>query len=219
MLGSSPDSQYVISHSRKVKMGITKKLLDLNKAHLGRPPMDTSTLLTLCLEIIDALQSDSKYFMQSLYENALLSENRKMMENLQSKLYSNVEEMIGDDQLPVNCEDLKYTQEKIMQEMNQDFLEGINPLTMSKPALELYYELQNNVTDLLNRKQSQNDEMSAETCKNHLDSLLQQLTDVKELSADDLRSPFIMSNLEELFLSIITDYLNKTKGPSQRRKA
>lgn len=179
--------------------------------------MDCNTLLTLCLEIIDALQNESKYYLQGLYENALLSENRKMMENLQTKLFNNVEEFLSDDQLPVSCEDVKYTQDKVTQEMNQEFFQGINPLTMGKPAIEFYYELQTNVGDLLHRKQVQNDELSAQLCKNHLDSILQQITDVNEISSDDLRSPFLMANLEELFNSLITDYLNKTKGTSQCR--
>lgn len=177
--------------------------------------MDCSTLLTLCLEIIDSLQNDTKYYMQGLYENALLSENRKMMENLQTKLYSKVDEMITDDFMPFAIEDIKYAQDQTLTEMNQEFLEKINPMTLGKPTLECYYELQTNITDLLHRKQTSNEEISTNICKEFLDTKLQQLTEVKEISPDDLRSPFLMSNLEELFQSIITEYFNTTKGGSQ----
>lgn len=198
-----------------VKKAIAKKLVQVNSSHDGRPPLDCNTVLTLCLEIIDALQNDTPYYMQTIYESALLSENRKMMESLQSDLTNQIEDIINEDMMPVPIEDIRYAQEKILHEMNTQFLEGLNQLTMGKPALEFYFELQNNVQDYLSNKIKENDDLSLTTCKNFLDDALGQITEVEDLTEADLRSPLLMVNLEDMFTSLIDNYVNKTRGSSQ----
>lgn len=202
-------------HQRKTKQAIAKKLLYLNKVHEGRPILDTNTVLTLFLEISDALQSSSKFYLHSIYESALLSENRKMMENLQVKLMAEVEEVLSQDLMPVPEEDVKYIQEKVSLEMNAEFLEKLNQHTPGKPALEVYYEMQTNLQELLSSRIKENDEMSHQLCKNHLDSTLGQIAEVESLSEEDLRNPLLMMNLEGLFTDLMAEYVEKAKGKSK----
>lgn len=198
-----------------VKKAIAKKLLQVNASHDGRPPLDCNTVLTLCLEIIDSLQNDTPYYMQSIYESALLSENRKMMESLQGRLTNQIEDVLNEDLMPVPAEDVRYIQEKTLQDMNTEFMEGLNPQTMGKAALEFYLELQTNVQDFLSEKLKENDELSFRNCREFLDNALEQISSVDNLSEMDLRSPLLMVNLDDMFTTLINNYLNRTKGASQ----
>lgn len=188
----------------------------MNKVHEGRPLLDSNTVLTLFLEISDALQNNSIFYLQEIYESALLSENRKMMESLQVKLISEIEEVINQDTMPVSDEDIKYIQEKVAHEMNTEFLEKLNQNSPGRAALEVYFEMQTNVQEFLNSRIKENTEISYNLCKNQLDSTLSQIAEVENLGEEDLRNPLLMVNLEGLMTDLMAEYLEKTKGKNQR---
>lgn len=189
--------------------------MNLNKLHDGRPLLDTNTVLTLFLEISDALQNNSKFYLQEIYESALLSENRKLMESLQVKYISEIEEVINQDTMPVSDEDIKYVQEKVFHEMNTEFLEKMNQNSPGKAAVEVYVEMQTNVQEFLNSRIKENEEISSNLCKDQLDSGLSQIAEVENLGEEDLRNPLLMINLEGLMTDLIIEYLEKTKGKNQ----
>lgn len=177
-----------------------------------KEPIDCNTVLTLCLEMIDHLPKEKTFYLQQIYESALMSENRKMVENLQTRLVEMLEQNLDSEQLPVPCEDFTAVEAKLQDEMNSGFLSSINKATPVRGGLEFYFELQNNIREIIDGLKTQNNEAAKEEAKELMESLLQQIKDVETISKEDLRSPMLMDNLEETVVSLVSHFLETAQG-------
>jgi hypothetical protein len=192
---------------------IANKLITLNYAiSKNKEPIDCNTVLTLCLEMIDHLPKEKQFYLHQIYESALMSENRKMVENLQTRLVEMLEQNLDSEQLPVLSEDIAAVELKLQDEMNSGFLSSINKATPIKGGLEFYYELQNNIREIVDGLKSNNDEAARQEAKELMENLLQQIKDAETMSKEDLRSPMLMENLEETVVSLIGHYLETAQG-------
>lgn len=192
---------------------ISNKLVTLNYAlSKMKEPIDCNTVLTLCLEMIDHLPKEKTFYLQQIYESALMSENRKMVENLQTRLVEMLEQNLDSEQLPVPCEDFTAVEAKLQDEMNSGFLSSINKATPVRGGLEFYFELQNNIREIIDGLKTQNNEAAKEEAKELMESLLQQIKDVETISKEDLRSPMLMDNLEETVVSLVSHFLETAQG-------
>lgn len=196
---------------------ISNKLFTLNYAvSKMKVPIDCNTVLTLCLEMIDHLPKEKHFYLQQIYESALMSENRKMVENLQTRLVEMLEQNLDSEQLPVPCEDFASVELKLQEEMNSGFVSSINKATLVKGGLEFYFELQNNMREIIDGLKAQNEEAAKQEAKELMENLLEQLKDVESIPKDDLRSPMLMENLEEKVVSLIGHYLETAQGNYKR---
>lgn len=196
----------------KVYSTLASKILNLNRSIKSKPSLDCNTVLTISLDIIDSLQNDRAFYLQQLYESALMSENRKMVENLQSRLLSSLENALGTEQLPVPADDFRYNEQKINQEMNKGFMDNVNKDTHMKAGLEFYFELQANINEMLEAKRIDNEEVGKREAKNLMDSLFLQIKGVDQYSAEDLRSQVLVEALEENVQNLISQYFEVAKG-------
>lgn len=141
-----------------------------------------------------------------------MSENRKMIENLQMRIMNFIEENMSSDQLPVDLSDVRYVEQKAILDIKSEFLSIINKDTSMEGAIQFFFDLHASVTELLESKRQENDEYSKIQTAEQINSILQQFNKVDELSKDDLRSPMLMENLEGLFLSLLDHYNQIAKG-------
>lgn len=161
---------------------------------------------------MDCIKNEKEFFLKNIYENAFMSENRKMIENLQMRITNFIEENMSSDQLPVDLSDVRYVEQKAVLDMKNEFLTIINKETPMEGAIQFFFELHASVTELLETKRLENDEYSKNQTDELLNSILLQFNKVDELSKDDLRSPMLMENLEGVFLSLLDHYNQIAKG-------
>ena len=192
---------------------ISNKLVTLNYAlSKMKVTIDCNTVMTLCLEMIDHLPKEKPFYLQQIYESALMSENRKLVESLQMRLVEMLEQNLDSEQLPVPCEDFAAVETKLQDEMNSGFLSIINKATPIRGGLEFYFELQNNIREIIEGLKTQNNDAAKEEAKELMESVLQQIKDVETISKDDLRSPMLLENLEETVVSLVSHFLETAQG-------
>jgi hypothetical protein len=191
---------------------IAQKLLILNRSNPTKSPIDCNTIITIAYELMDCIRNDKEFFIKNIYENAFMSENRKMIENLQMRIMNFIEENMSSDQLPVDLSDLRYVEQKAILDMKSEFLSIINKDTPMEGAIQFFFELHASVAELLESKRLLNDDYSKNQTDELLNSILMQFNKVEELSKDDLRSPMLMENLEGVFLSLLEHYNQIARG-------
>ncbi len=211
MFSSPPDLKKYPPVTRNYQQ-IAHKLLQLNKANPGKPPIDCNTIITVAYELMDSIRNDKEFFLKNIYENAFMSENRKMIENLQMQITNFIEENMSSDQLPIDLSDVRYVEQKAILDMKNEFLSIINKDTPMEGAIQFFFELHASVSELLENKRLENDQYSKNQTDELLNSILMQFNKVEELSKDDLRSPMLMENLEGVFLSLLDHYNQIAKG-------
>jgi hypothetical protein len=180
-----------------------------------RIQLNSGFLLTACLEMIDCFENDRDFYLESIYENSIMSDNRKVVEEIIENQTNKMEELFRADLLPMNLDDLKYIEQKAIQEVNSQFADRTNDKTSFKPGMECYLEMIININEILESKKELNDNESNSYTKNLVDAMLQQVTEVESLTDDHLRNPALMDNLVELLESLVYNFIENTKGSNK----
>lgn len=192
---------------------ISNKFGELNKTHMNRPVIFCHTIITLSYELIDSFKNEEIFHLRNIYENSIMSENRKNIENLQTKLIETIEDVMAEDLLPVELSDVRYVDQKIYLDVKNQFLDNISKDTPMEGVVQFLFELQTALFEILENKRLENEEVSKVKSRELVSSILQQFNKVEDLTIDDLRSPMLMDNLEELMISLLEQYEESAKGP------
>jgi len=168
--------------------------------------------LTSCLELIDCLESDKDFYLESIYENSIMSDNRKVVEEIIETQREKLERLLGKDTLPYNPDDFKDIEQKAVQETTSQFLDRTSDHTQFKAGLECYLEMAKNIVGMIEQKHIQNEDASVEFTKSLLDGMLHQVEEVDSLTEYHLRDPVLMDNLVELLESLIDKFMENVRG-------
>ena len=147
----------------------------------------------------------------------MMSENRKVVESIQQKIHGMIEDEFGEDNQPWSVEDQRFNEQRIVEQMNDQFKEGVNKDTSAVATLEFYYEMQTVFNEYMQQKSKQNEDASQSKCSLLSDEIIGSVPSVKNMSADDLRNSQAMANFADLFKVMLNEYLDNSKGPSQCR--
>lgn len=196
-------------------MSIAARVADLNRSNRKRRVLECNTILTLCLELLDALPSERVFYLRDIYESALMSENRKMIEALQARVNNMVEFTVSTDQMPMPVEDIKFAEVKALQEINNEMKDNLHKDTQVKAGLEFYYEVQANTAQLFEQKRNENEELSKNLCHELIDEMISAIAPVEELTDENLRNPQLMENLEEHISNLLVKYSEDARGPQK----
>lgn len=194
-----------------------KKLRTLNKFNNIRVPLSSSLILTTCLEMIDCLEADRDFYLESIYENSIMSDNRKVVEEIVESQRDKLDRLLRKETLPVNLDDFKDIEQRALQETTSQFVDRTNDNTQFKPGLECYLEMAKNIAGIIEQKYIQNEEESTEFTKALLDGMLHQVEEVDSLTDDHLRDPVLMDNLVELLESLINKFMENIRGSEKRK--
>lgn len=205
--------------TRKLYINLGKKLRTLNKFNNIRIPLTSSLILTSCLEIIDCLESDKDFYLESIYENSIMSDNRKVVEEIIETQRDKLDRLLRKDALPYNPDDFKDIEQKAVQETTSQFLDRTNDNTQFKAGLECYLEMAKNIVGMVEQKHLQNEDASVEFTKSLLDGMLHQVEEVDSLTECHLRDPVLMDNLVELLESLIDKFMENVRGTDKCRSS
>lgn len=168
--------------------------------------------MSLILEVSEAMKNSREFYLEDIYNSAKMSVVRNLVENFQSKMLEKINDDLHPDNLPVEGEIIQDIRAKSVQDSRKPFDETCFSQISFHSGLPFYYEVINNVIDLIEKKRKENDKISDEMGLNLVSSMLERLTDVDEIPEESLQTPNLFSDLEAMFKEYLNLYFSNIQG-------
>lgn len=168
--------------------------------------------MSLLLEISDALKNDKDFFLAEIYRSAKMSIIRNLIETFQSNALSKLGNELEDKKLPVENETINDLKTMMIEDSRRQFDKDCFNNTNFKAVMPFYSELINSITDFIEKKKKQNNEISDKDAYNLVESMIGQIVDVDEMPNDTIANPGVFGDLESMIRDCLRIYFENVKG-------
>lgn len=172
-------------------------------------------IMSIILEVSDSIKNNRTYYLEEIYNSAKMSVVRNLVENFQSRMLEKINEEL--EHLPVDAETLREIRLISIQDSRKPFDEDCFKDIKFHAALPFYYELINNVSDLIERKREENEKISNDTSYDLVNTMLERITEVDQIPEESLESPSLFSDLAAMFKEYLNIYSSTVQGTVKRK--
>lgn len=168
--------------------------------------------MSLILEVSEALKNGRNFYLEEIYNSAKMSVVRNLIENFQSRALDKIHEDLATENLPVERDLIQEMRQEAVETSRKQFDKDCFKNIKFHSGIPFYYELINNVTDLMDKKREENETISDEMGYSLVNTMLDRITDVNEIPEESLHSPSLFADLEAMFKEYLNLYFSNIQG-------
>lgn len=174
--------------------------------------MTGGVIMSLLLEMSDALKNSKDFYLAEIYKSAKMSIIRNLIETFQSSSISKLDNELEERKLPVENETINDLRTMILEDSRRQFDKDCFNKINFKAAMPFYTELVNSIEEFIAKKKQQNDEISDKDAYNLVESMIGQIADVDEMPDETIKNPGVFEDLESMIRDCLRIYFENVKG-------
>jgi len=199
-----------------------RKCIDLLNRYLAKSPDPKdrnrtcgAAILGLLMEFPNAFKNSHEVYFEEISINSKVSAARKYIESKQHSLIEEIQRELSDDKLPLEEKEIDCIWETALESFkNLVESNALRDITIGDSKTLIVQYLQQSF-ELISSKKFQNLRMSQQLSDSLGEAIFDQMTDVDNLSVEDLSSPLLYENLQAAILDLLTFYKEHANGPSR----
>lgn len=146
-----------------------------------------------------------------------MSQARKIVDKFQSDYLQKLESSIKEEEMPFEehfFDDIEADFEKNLREEVSCEEFKVLPFSMGIRYVE---DLRHNFTAFVEHKRGKNSTAADKLAKTLVNTILEKIPSVEDMSESSLRSPLVMDNVENTIVSLLQNYYQSVSGPAKRK--